>query len=162
MNLSALLLLKRSPISLLDFPFRIISDALAQVGPNLFLGLAKYDANLSVLSEREASHIIWSASLGAVQRVRNFEIEADELISAIPPVELTFGIPLDYERLLSHCKEVWPSSTLETASYRIASDGKFICRNIQTPVFSFHFRSHEHDLTEAPFVIQCKLAQKVI
>ena len=157
MDISDLLELKRAPISTLKISMKPIDTYMAQVNSNIFLLFTKFAPDLSVLHEPDVTSFVWASSFGAVRRVLKFEIEADEGIFCAPPLLMIFNGNPTYEELLANCKARWPSATLETASYRIATDGKFICRNIETPIFSYHFRSSGHDDNEVPFVIEYKL-----
>jgi hypothetical protein len=85
------------------------------------------------------------------------DIEADDGASGIPPSAMTFGVTPKYGELASFCKR--SGFVFETASYRIASDGKFICRNIESKNVSFYFRDNAFNENEIPFVVKRKLAQ---
>ncbi len=157
MQIASLLALRRAPISSLRFSFTQLKGNVAQIDSNVFLLLTKFGPDLSALSEREVTHVIWATSPGAICRVLDLAIEADDEVSLVPPLEMTFGAAPEYSALLASCKERWPSATLETASYRIASDGKFICRKIETRGVAYYFRQPEHNDKEVPFVIQHRL-----
>ncbi len=159
MNAEFLLTLHPAPLSSLGFAVAVVDEFIAQVDSNTFLLLTKYGADLSVLPEPVVHSVAWAASVGALRRVVKMEIESDEGIITNPPSSFFFGTSPAYGETQAECKARWPSCTLETASYRIATDGKFICRTIETPATSFHFRSLSHDNNERPFVIKRKLAK---
>jgi hypothetical protein len=159
MNIESLLSLHTAPVSSLGIAVTMVDEFIAQVDSNTFLLLTKYGVDFSVLPEPAVQSVAWASSVGALRRVVNMEIESDEDVVTNPPASSFFGISQSYGEIQAECKARWPSSTFETASYRIATDGRLICRNIETPAASFHFRSPSHDSNERPFVIVRKLAK---
>lgn len=159
MDAESLLTLHPAPLSSLAFAVTVVDEFIAQIDTNLFLLLTKYGADLTLLPEPVIHSVAWAVSVGALRRVVHMEVESDEVIITSPPSSLVFGTSPEYGKIQAECKMRWPSSTLETASYRIASDGKFICRSIETPTASFYFRSPIYDNNEPPFAIKRKLAK---
>lgn len=157
MDASTLLAMKRSAISSLGFPVTMLDQSLAQADPNTFLLLSKFGLDFILLPEPDIAALVWATSVGAMRRIVKFEIEGDDGIVLAPPSAFTFGISPTYVELLKYCKAKWPSATMETASYRIASDGKFISREIETPDVSFYFRNPADQSDESPFVVKHKL-----
>lgn len=137
----------------------MIDPLLAQVGEHTFLLLTPLGIDLMPLAEPEIAKVIWASSVGAVKRVVRRDIESDDSTIASPPKEFTFGIEPTYHGLLTKSQELFPSGVMESAAYRIATDGKFICREILTPNSSFHFRSNKGKMSEIPFVIQHQIAR---
>lgn len=86
------------------------------------------------------------------------EIEADELAEAIPPVEMLLRRDaLTYGAILRVAQEQGVS-VMETANYRIATDGAFVARELLSKTWHFYF----HQLSGAdktPFAITRKLRQ---
>ena len=104
--------------------------------------------------------IIIAGSDGAVRRAWLRDIESDDGKTMNIPAEfLPFGgaVEVTYGEILRGLKEKKPESLLETASYRIATDGRFIHRKIETEHFAFYFRKEKHDDSEPPYVILRKL-----
>lgn len=159
MDAESLLTLYPAPLSSLGFAVNVVDKFIAQIDTNLFLLLTKYGPNLTLLHEPVIHSLAWATSVGALRRVVHMEVESDEGLLTSPPLSLVFGTSPTYGMIQAECKVRWPSSTLETASYRIASDGKFSCRNIETPAASFHFRSAIYDNNESPFAIKRKLTK---
>jgi hypothetical protein len=159
MDAESLLTLHPAPLSSLGFTVTVIDKFIAQIDTNLFLLLTKYGTNLSVLPEPVIHSVAWAVSVGALRRVVHMEVESDEGIIASPPSSLVFGGSPAYGQIQRECQVRWPSSNLETASYRIASDGKFVCRYIETPAASFHFRSPIYDNNEFPFLVKRRLSK---
>lgn len=159
MDLQSLLALRRAPLSSLDVPMAVlIEPLLAQLDSNTFLVLSKYGPDLAPLAEAEVVRLAWAVSQGALRRVLNQEIEADRGGVSPPPPEMTFGVDATYESLRALVRERWPQCCIETASYRVATDGQFVCRNIETPQVSFHFRSPQPSASDSPIAIQHRLA----
>jgi len=108
--------------------------------------------------------LVWAQSDGAVRRAMSREIEADtdqparavRIPSEMKPEEQcnTYGDIIDF---LEKTENKWPFS--ETSSYRIATDGKFICRKVVFNNWVFMFRNSERKGSEAPFAIQYRLLE---
>ena len=104
--------------------------------------------------------IVLAANDGAVRRALLMDIESDdgEAISIpadfLPSSCVTVTI---YGEILRCLKDEKPKFCQETAEYRIATDGRFIHRMIETERFLFLFRSPEHDDSEVPYAVIRKL-----
>jgi hypothetical protein len=88
------------------------------------------------------------------------DIESDDGETMDVPAEfLPSGgtVTATYGEILRGLKNDKPRICQETASYRIASDGRFIHRRIETECFEFLFRNPEHDDSEPPYAIIRKL-----
>ena len=104
--------------------------------------------------------IVLAASDGAIRRALLREIEADDDKTMNVPAEfLPSGgaVAATYGEILRGLKSDKPKACFETASYRIATDGRFIHRKIETERFAFFFRKPEFDDSEAPYTIIRKL-----
>ena len=104
--------------------------------------------------------VILAASDGAIRRALLREIESDDGKALDVPAEfLPSGgaVEATYGEILRGLKNDKSKACFETASYRIATDGLFIHRKIETERFAFFFRKPEHDDTEPPYAIIRKL-----
>lgn len=102
--------------------------------------------------------IVWAASDGALRRALIMEIESDDgAISDVPRDFLPASGASSYGKILHELKVSKPRTCLETAAYRIATDGRFIHRIIETERFAFYFRNSKNDDSEEPYVIVRKL-----
>jgi hypothetical protein len=105
--------------------------------------------------------IVLAASDGAIRRAFLMDIESDggEKLINVPTEFLPSGgaVAATYGEILRGLKNDKPKTCFETASYRIATDGRFIHREIETERFTFFFRNPEHDDSEAPYAIIRKL-----
>lgn len=98
--------------------------------------------------------ILWAPSEGAARRARFMEIEADEgIVLDLPSWWLPEGIAPQYGDILRALTISTRGIAPESANYRIASDGKFICREIATRAYIYYFRGRRHDDSEPPFVV---------
>ena len=105
--------------------------------------------------------IILAASDGSVRRALLLDIESDDgkSISGIPTLFFTSEdtLKISYKYILSELKKTKPKVCQEKAAYRLASDGKFIHRIIETERFLFFFRNSKNDDEEIPYAIIRKL-----
>ncbi|WP_139260451.1 hypothetical protein [Duganella sacchari] len=63
----------------------------------------------------------------------------------------------EYGSIFSELKQVSPKVCQESASYRIAIDGKFVHRTIERENCIFYFRGAAHDDEEPPYAVLYKL-----
>lgn len=119
-----------------------------------------YKNDFSTVSDTPlASAILYTGGKGSASRIIDRNIEADDGLS-----------------ITSHCS-IWPNnyqltyksafeffnhiglSTTESASYRIATDGKFLFKSIENIRYKLFFRSNEISSNEIPFGILYKLEE---
>lgn len=94
----------------------------------------------------------------AVSRVVKMDIENDAQIQLdVPAAILPKGAVGTYGSILQGLKSENGHGSLESAIYRIAVDGKFVHRTIQTSKYDFYFRGLSDDDKEAPYAIGYKL-----
>jgi hypothetical protein len=104
--------------------------------------------------------ILWGCDEGAVKRAWSMDIESDQGATSVVPVELLPpSVQPTYGSILLGLKRTNPRVCIETATYRIATDGLFAFRSIQTEKFDIYFRSPAHDDLEAPFAVLRKLEE---
>lgn len=104
--------------------------------------------------------IILAAGDGSVRRALLMDIESDDGKAMSLPAEFlpSSGVTATtYGEILRGLIKDKPRVCQETAEYRIASDGRFIHRMIETEHFLFLFRSPKHDDSETPYVVIRKL-----
>lgn len=115
--------------------------------------------------ERDASSplvtgIFWAASEGAAHRALLMDIEADDsLIGDVPEYFLPNSAGPTYGEIVEALRR-GGDSYLETASYRIATDGLFVHRTIKNEQFTFFFRGPEYNNGEKPYAAIKKLAEQ--
>ncbi len=149
-----------------------LSDAVKQIAPAAFLGKSLYRLGNGLYlyltpfrlgnfgSDPAApflSGVFCTPDDGAAKRITALDVEADSGILLNPPSAL---LPSDsapeYGAILAGLKKMNPKVCQETASYRIASDGRFVHRTIETERFTYYFRHAEHDDHEPPYAILYK------
>jgi|GEM_PF-5721754 len=94
----------------------------------------------------------------AVRRVTTkHDIEGDAgALLEVPEELLPTGATPSYGAILRGLEIKNGKGSLEAAVYRIASDGLFVYRKIETPDYVYFFRGREDSNGEAPFAIRYK------
>lgn len=93
----------------------------------------------------------------AILRVVARNIEADLGMKLEPPVGFfPTVLTLEYQKIIDWARSQKFGFYMESASYRIASDGKFVQKKIETEKFTFYFRNSGSDDFEKPYVILYK------
>jgi hypothetical protein len=140
------------PISALPQAPVEIFEGIYQYGP-AYLRTVPYIRDLTPSSEPIITLIVWAASKGALERALFMNLEADDQATGVPPQEL----------LLSPNATTWATiiangkakgfSFMESAEYRIAKDGAFIQRKLQSRHYRAYFRSRHDQQDEQPYAI---------
>lgn len=98
--------------------------------------------------------VVWATDDGAAERAIYRDIEADSGSTVSIPKDF---LPQDsgstYADILKSIKRQNPKVCQEKASYRIATDGAFVHRIIETEEFSFFFRSLRYEDNEEPYAV---------
>lgn len=139
-----------------------LSSSIYRVGAGMYLNISPFRPGSL---EKDPSGpfvtgIVLAAGDGAARRALLMDIESDEgeTMSVLADFLPSSGVAsVTYGEILRGLKNDKPRACQEKAAYRIASDGRFIHRMIETERFSFFFRSPEHDDSEAPYAIIRKL-----
>ena len=154
---------KWSPLSALTFPFERLTDRLVQAGSEVFFLVTPY-ADLS-LSPRDGgpfvSALLWACDCTAALRAIEMKIEADVGVQRSPPDEvLPCAGMLRYNDILIGLRTIGAKGISESAAYRIASDGRFVHRTIDSNVATYHFRTRDDDRSESPYAVMWKMSMK--
>ena len=133
--------------------------SLYRVSSTLFLSLSKVRIDhASAAVGPYVTGVLWAPDRSAARRAMDLAIEEDLGIQASPPTEmLPPHSSSEYVEILAGLKKMGAKVCQETASYRIAIDGIFVHRSIETERYTFYFRSPKDDRYEQPFAILCKL-----
>ena len=141
-----------------DFPYPtdIIGEGLVRICPCLYFKVVPY--NRQLLRTDAGQHIsllAWAESDGAALQAFNFLIEEDKVRQAVsPPAEFLITLEATtYASIMKAAKERGLIAVMEHASYRIASDGRFVHKVIQGGGYHFYFRSRRHSNGERPYCI---------
>jgi hypothetical protein len=151
MDIDEYLKIDWEPVSELDYDLDPVSAGLYRFKPNWYLGAVPFDRNMEGDSEH-ITQVVWAQSDGAARRIWDMSIESDEVLEAQFPSELSLGLSLPtYANLLTALSTKYPGQTMESASYRIATDGKFVKKTISADNYEFYFRCNEDNPFELPF-----------
>lgn len=137
-----------------------IGKSLYRIDENLYLSLTQF--RLDGVEDGSVGPyvvgIICAPDDGAAKRTTMLAIEDDAGRNCDCPIEL---LPPNsqpaYGEILQGLRRMRPKVCQEAASYRIASDGKFVHRTIETERFTYYFRSANDDPSESPYAILYKL-----
>jgi hypothetical protein len=106
--------------------------------------------------------LLWAEYEGAARRAILMDLEADKPESRplpeLPPVELLLaGAGDTYGRIVDELRTGRHGRFLESATFRVASDGAFIHRNIAAAPFTFFFRGRKDDDHDRCYAIEYRL-----
>lgn len=163
MNLDDLLALKKgtpleTAVECVD-PSAFLGKSLYRLGDGIYFYLSPFrSGNLGVDPAAPfLTGVFCMPDDGAAKRVTALEIEADHGTLLYPPKSfLPVESAPEYGAILTGLKKMKPKVCQETASYRIASDGLFVHRTIETERFTYYFRHADHDNHEPPYAILYK------
>lgn len=140
-----------------------LSEDLFMFSEQVFYFVVPHDRRCAVTADAPfLTCVIWAQSAGAARRAMNSAIEDDrEMNGSWPPQEL---LPKDgvltYGDILRAVKSECPESVMETASYRVASDGAFIHKSISARLhdgrYEYYFRSPKIFDEERPYAVSFK------
>lgn len=151
---------KLYPISRLEMSLIEIDEDFYQILDTIYCITTEFIENLDqyLQGERFIVSFLWTSNFSGARRIFSQEIEGDDGAIATPPMELLpFAGYETYGQILKGLKKRGFERPTETASYRIMKDGAFICRQIETKVATYCFRSRKHDDSEMPFAIFWKM-----
>lgn len=161
-TLSLINLPKGTPfLSLFEKPSAdFLSPSIYKISDGIYLNLSPFRPDS--LEKDPAGPFItgvtWAASDGAARRALLMNIESDDGSIGSAPDDILDGVDASgYEAVLFSLQSKKSRTCQEKAAYRIASDGKFIHRMIETESFAFFFRSPENLGLEPPYAMIKKL-----
>lgn len=137
-------------------PERYIGKSVYSLGDGIYFYLTKFVAGKFDADGRASflSGVFCAPDDGAIRRVVAMETEEDSGVLLTPPsVFLPDGVEPEYGKILAGLKKMNPRVCQESASYRIAVDGNFVHRTIETEKYTFYFRGTSDDNSEPPYVI---------
>lgn len=153
---------KWSPLSELAPDCRPIARNLFEIDAGQYCLVTPYaDHSLEVRPGGPfVSALLWSSCAGSALRAVAGEIEKDEPSALAPPAELLPAREaIGYRSILRALQNEGYKGISETASYRIATDGAFIHRAIDSEIATYYFRGLEENNDEPPYAILWKLAR---
>lgn len=129
-----------------------VRGELVKVQENLFVVLDD-DFDGKTKGEIPIHGLLWAASTGAAVRAWFSEVEADEETTAQSKEAPSSHLwPYEYAAILSELKNSG-LPYIESASYRIMSDGKFVHKSIQTKGRTYFFRSRDTEDSEPVYAV---------
>ena len=104
-------------------------------------------------------YLLWASHDGAARRAALMEVEADTSDARpdfeIPPPELLLpGNSATYGAVLREAKTGRHGRCLESASYRVGTDGAFVHRSIGVGPYTFFFRNRKDDPSDPCYAIE--------
>ncbi len=148
-----------SPLASLNIDMEIIIEGRYKISDNQYLLSSPCNKDfIDAANGPFVTALVWACSEGAFRRVYLAEIEKDDGNIVSPPDEiLPEAGKYTYRKIHEGLVKLNCKGILETASYRIATDGAFLNRSIESEIASYHFRGREYDDEEEPFVITWNL-----
>ncbi|MYN20903.1 hypothetical protein GTP81_29630 [Rugamonas sp. FT107W] len=137
-------------------PEKYIGKSIYSLGDGLYFYLTKFNAGIFEADSDASflSGIFCASDDSAIKRVVAMNTEEDRGVLLIPPSAfLPDGAEPEYGEILAGLKKMNPKVCQESASYRIATDGNFVHRTIETEKYTFYFRGASDDNHEAPYAI---------
>ena len=137
-------------------PDAFLSSSVYKVGQGVYLTLSAFKpSGLERAAEPNVVGTLWAPDDGAVRRALLMDVEADNgAIAAPPPTFLPSpDVRANYGAIFDSLKGGKPRVLQEFAAYRIATDGRFIHRVIETERCCYYFRGARDDDAEAPYAI---------
>lgn len=149
-----------TPLDELNLSAVHLKDSLYRIEPCVYLQCVSHDRALRVSQgQRFVTALLWAQSDGAVQRAQLLRIEDDEPREAVPPSALLPGRDVRRYGPILETLAARGVKCQESASYRVATDGEFVQRNIVAPPMTFHFRSLDDDDGDECYAIRYLLEE---
>jgi len=142
-----------------------LGKSLYQVADGIYLQVSPFRRKEFVHSSDAPfiTGVLFSPDPGAAKRVSELAVESDtEAPFEVPIGILPDGFPNEYGAILAALKNMQPKICQESAAYRVALDGKFVHRTIETEHYTFYFRGAEYNNEERPYSILYKLPEKTL
>lgn len=140
------------PLSRLPEQATPVTENIYQVGA-AYLLTVPYFKDFTPSEEPVITLVIWALSVGALKRAFNFDIEEDDGVSGEPPQEMLLAPGATTWETIRDAGEVQCIQFTDSASYRIATDGASIHRQLGSRSYSAYFRSRHDTHTECSYVI---------
>jgi hypothetical protein len=107
--------------------------------------------------------LLWAQSEGAARRAILKAVDADppdlRPLPEPPPAELLLpGSGDTYGSIVTHLRAQRPTKFIESATYRVGTDGAFVHRTIGAAPFTFFFRNRKGDDDDRCYAIEYRLA----
>jgi hypothetical protein len=149
-----------SSLNDIGLPYHNLGDVLYKLYSQIYVIAVPY--NKSFITDERIPYVtllMWAQTDGAAKRSELMEIKADiKENNDNPPSEMLPPNGAEtYGDIINELKKGYYGEFYEHADYRIAKDGAFIQRVIETLEYKFCFRKNDNDNSEIPYVIIYKL-----
>ncbi|WP_173061345.1 hypothetical protein [Sulfurimicrobium lacus] len=118
-----------------------------------YLMTAHHFQDLSPAKEPIITLVIWAPSIGALKRAFAFDVDNDDDAVGEPPQELLLAPGATTWRSILDIAKAQGIRLLESASYRIMTDGAFVHRQLESRNYRVYFRSRHDNPGESPYAI---------
>lgn len=163
MNISEILSIQKGA-SLIDTVEKIdqklfLDSILYKINEGLYLHLTKFSNGRFATDPMSLfiDGVLCTPDDGSARRVCNFLVEADSgMILNVPKDLIPQYSDFKYKEILDFLRTIKSKICQETATYRIAADGLFVHKKIETERYTFYFRKEQFDDNELPYAVLVK------
>jgi hypothetical protein len=149
----------------LDRSVEHLGGTLFRLSPTQFLICPPYNEHFERRPETPGfvAAVLWAPYEGAARRAVLMDVEADTpeqrpLAEPPPPTELLpRGAAATYGSIISELRTARQGKFLESATFRVATDGVFVHRNISAAPYTFFFRNRKDADDDRCYAIECRL-----
>lgn len=135
-----------------------LGNSLYKIEAGIYFYLTKFGVGAGGGPKEESlSGLYMAPDDGAILRATAYKIEEDSGSKLTVPIGFfPQNLNLEYGCILEWLKNMRPRVCRESATYRIASDGLFVHRKIETEKYTIYFREKKHNNRERPYAILYK------
>jgi hypothetical protein len=146
-----------TPLSAIQVPAVELSERLRKIAAHQFILVVESDLR-GTANGPFITMAVWAESDGAALRAIELSKESDQPCESDGPPErlLPPGATASYGSIVATLREQG-ADFMESAEYRIASDGAFVHKVIHSPQANFYFRSPEEIAGEKPYAVSYRL-----
>lgn len=143
-------------------PDKLLDPHYYSINDSVYIQASQFYGNdfLNTTNAPFVTAILYTSGYGSACRIVHADIERDDSLYISMPYSLwPQNFEFTYKGAINFFK-FEGLSTLESASYRIATDGAFIYKTIENKKYKLFFRSSDIEATEVPFGMLYKLGEK--
>jgi hypothetical protein len=137
-------------------PEAFVLKGMYRFAPGIYMTFSEYMPNSFKRNPEglNLASLLLAPDDSAVMRVTKMDIEHDaNALLEVPTAALPSGAAATYGEILKGLKRENGKGSLESAEYRLGSDGLFVHRTIQTGLVDYFFRGRAENDNEAPYAI---------
>jgi hypothetical protein len=143
-------------------PNNFLSKSLYCIKDGFYLQISPFKGRDFIESDEAPflTGLLCAPDAGAAKRVTSLAIEEDRgALLEMPLSIFSNDLIFHYGDIKQFLEKMQPKALQETAAYRIATDGCFVHRMIETESYTFYFRGAIDDIKEQPYAVLFKLRQ---